>query len=182
MNTRLKKLILGALLIALAIIIPTQFGFLKIIIPPFTATLASHVPLLIAILISPKIAAAVGGGSTLGFLLSGSPMHVVARAATHIVIGYVAGKIVEKDQNYTKAIIITAPLHGILEALVVIPFGWSFGNILLAVLIGATLHHCVDGFIAGSLGKAIAKGTQKDFYNLFGLKNMTVNTNNEVAA
>lgn len=167
MNTRLRKMIIGALLIALAIVIPIQFGFLKIYLPPFSATLASHVPLLIAMFISPRIAAAVGAGSTVGFFMAGMPGDVVARAATHIIVGYVAGKIIQKDKNYKKAIIMTAPLHGILEALVVIPFGFSAYQILVGIALGATIHHCVDGAIAASLAQAIAKVNRKELYSFF---------------
>ena len=46
-NTRIKKMVLAGLLVALSLIIPISFGFLKIIVGPFTATLASHVPYLL---------------------------------------------------------------------------------------------------------------------------------------
>ena len=172
MNTRLRKMIIGALLIALAIIIPIQFGFLKVIIGPFSATLASHVPLFIAMLISPRIAAAVGGGSTIGFLMAGMPLPVVARAATHIIVGFIGGKVIEKDKNFTKASIITAPIHGILEALVCIPFGFTAYEILVVVLVGAILHHGVDAIISGLLAKSVATVNKKEMYTFFNSNNI----------
>ena len=42
MNNRVKKMVLAGLLVSLAIIIPVQFGFLKIVLGPFSATLCSH--------------------------------------------------------------------------------------------------------------------------------------------
>lgn len=167
MNNRLRKLIIGALLIALAIIIPIQFGFLKVYIGPFTATLASHVPLFIAMLISPKIAAAVGGGSTVGFLMAGMPQHVVARAATHIIVGYVGGKIIQKEKNFVKASFITAPIHGLAEALVCIPFGFTAYEVLIVVLVGTVLHHIIDAMISASLAESIAKINKKEIYVFF---------------
>jgi niacin transporter len=122
MNNKIRQMVYAGLLTAMAMIIPIQFGFLRIVIPPFTATLAAHVPMMLAMLISPPVAAVVGIGSTIGFLITGMPATVVARAATHIVVGYIGAKIIMKNQSYIKAAIITAPIHGILEAIVVIPF------------------------------------------------------------
>ena len=66
-NNRVKEMVFAALLTAFAIIIPIQFGFLKIIIPPFTATIASHVPMFLAMLISPMVAVIVGLDQDLDF-------------------------------------------------------------------------------------------------------------------
>ena len=68
MNNRIKEMTYAGLLTALAIIIPIQFGFLKIYIPPFSATLTAHVPMMLSMFISPFAAIVVGIGSTLGFL------------------------------------------------------------------------------------------------------------------
>ena len=100
MNNRIKEMVYAGLLTALAILIPIQFGFLKIFVPPaFTATIAAHVPMMLAMLISPFVAVVVGIGSTLGFLMSGMPAPVVARAATHIVVGYIGAKMIMKSSN-----------------------------------------------------------------------------------
>lgn len=169
MNNKIKQMVYAGLLTALAIIIPIQFGFLKIIIPPFTATLAAHVPMMLSMLISPAVAIVVGIGSTIGFLISGMPMPVVARAATHIVVGYIGAKIIIKNKSYIKAVAITAPIHGILEMIVVIPFiGLNLHQLLIVTAVGAILHHCVDSAIAYVLVKAMAKASKKDIYNVFG--------------
>ena len=169
MNIKVRQMVYAGLLTALAIIIPIQFGFLRIIIPPFTATLAAHVPMMLAMLISPPVAVVVGIGSTIGFLISGMPATVVARAATHIIVGYVGARIIMKNQSYIKAVAITAPIHGILEALVVIPFiGFNLYQLLIVTAVGAILHHCVDSIIAYALVKAVAKARHKDIYNVFG--------------
>lgn len=71
MNNKIKQMVYAGLLTALAIVIPIQFGFLRIVIPPyFTATLAAHVPMMLSMLISPFVAAVVGIGSTIGFFNS----------------------------------------------------------------------------------------------------------------
>jgi niacin transporter len=169
MNNKIKQMVYAGLLTALAIIIPIQFGFLKIIIPPFTATLAAHVPMMLAMLISPVVAVVVGVGSTIGFLISGTPAPVVARAATHIIVGYVGARIIMSNQSYIKAAVITAPIHGILEMLVVIPFiGFNVYQLLIVTAVGTILHHAVDSTIAYAIVKAVAKARNKDIYNVFG--------------
>lgn len=169
MNNKIKQMVYAGLLTALAIIIPIQFGFLKITIPPFTATLAAHVPMMLSMLISPAVAIVVGIGSTLGFLISGVPMPVVVRAATHILVGYIGAKIIIKNQSYVKAVAITAPIHGILEMIVVIPFvGFNLYQLLIITAVGGILHHCVDSVIAYVLVKAVARARRKNIYNVFG--------------
>ena len=61
-----REVIYGALLTALALLIPLAFGgYLGFFIPPFSATLASHVPLFLSMLVSPLAAFMVGAGSAL---------------------------------------------------------------------------------------------------------------------
>lgn len=170
MNTKIRQMVYAGLLTALAIIIPIQFTFLRFYVPPaFSATLASHVPMMLSMLISPFVAVVVGIGSTLGFLLAGTPAPVVARAATHILVGYIGAKIIMKNRSYVKAVAITAPIHGLLEMLVVIPFvGINLNFILIITTIGTMIHHSIDGIIAYVLIKAIAKARNKSIYNVFG--------------
>ena len=156
MKTNIRKMTYAALLIALAIIIPINFGFLKIQIPPFTATLAAHVPLFFSMLLGPWVAIAVGLGSALGFLIT-SPAVVAARAFMHVFVGLTGAILIKKKVPLTKVIFITAPIHGALEALAVIPFGFTIYKILVVIGIGATLHHLVDGAIALVLIKALSK-------------------------
>jgi len=169
MNNKTRQMVYAGLLTAFAIIIPIQFIFLRFTFGPFTATLASHVPMFLAMLISPFVAVVVGIGSTIGFLMAGSDPVIVARAATHIVVGYVGAKIILKNQSYIKATTITAPIHGLLEALVVIPFfGFNIYKLLVVVAIGTILHHAVDSTIAYATVRAVAKSRNKNIYNVFG--------------
>lgn len=165
-SNKIRKMVFAAVLTAIAIIIPTQFGFLKITIGPFTATVASHVPMFLAMLISPTVAIFVGLGSALGFFIT-TPLVVAARAAMHIVVGFVGALIINKDKNFKKAITLTAPIHGILEGLIVIPFGFSIYQFVVVVAIGTILHHFVDGAISYALANALAKARRKDLYEVF---------------
>src|SRR5574337_1100634 len=84
---RLSMLTTAALLTALAILIPQVMP--KIVIPPASFTLASHVPIMIGMLISPVVAVIVAVGSTIGFLISGLPIEITFRAATHVIFALI---------------------------------------------------------------------------------------------
>ncbi|WP_294371968.1 ECF transporter S component [uncultured Clostridium sp.] len=170
MNNKIKQMVYAGLLTALAIIIPIQFSFLKIFVPPaFTATLAAHVPMMLSMLISPFVAVIVGVGSTIGFAMTGLPAVVVARAATHIVVGFIGAKIILRNRSYAQAVIITAPIHGFLEMIVAIPFiGLTVNWALIVTLVGSMVHHMVDGIIAYAVVKAVAKSRNRDIYEAFG--------------
>ncbi|NLX61631.1 MAG: ECF transporter S component [Tissierellia bacterium] len=145
MNTR--KLAISALLTALALIIPFIVVF-KVIIPPFTATLGSHVPMFISFLLGPKVAIMVGLGSALGFFLNLGSI-VGLRAFMHVFVGLLGALLIRKGVSFQRASIITAPLHGLLEMLVVMPFvGFDVYNILIITGVGTVLHHFADGAIA----------------------------------
>ena len=158
MKTNVRKMTYAALLTALAIIIPISFGFLKIQIPPFSATLAAHVPMFISMLLGPWVAVTVGLGSTLGFLAT-APAVVAARAFMHVFVGLAGAILIKKKVPLTKVIAITAPIHGALEALAVIPFGFTVYKILVVIGVGTILHHLVDGAIALVLIKTLSKAT-----------------------
>lgn len=145
MNT--KKLTLAALLTAIAIIVPFVV-FFKVLVPPFSATLGSHVPMFISMLLGPKVAVIVGLGSALGFFLNLGPI-IGARAAMHIIVGVIGAALIKKGVSFGKVAVITAPIHGLLEMLVVMPFvSFDVYNLLVITGVGTMLHHTVDAFIA----------------------------------
>lgn len=145
MNT--KTLVIGALLTAFALIIPLAFGgILGIVIPPFSATLAAHVPVLLSMTINPFVAFMVSAGSAFGFLLKLGPI-VGARAFMHVIFAVIGAYLIKNGCSFKKALIITAPIHAIAEALVVIPFGFSLYDMGVVVGVGTLLHHLVDSLI-----------------------------------
>lgn len=157
----IKKLTYTGVLTALAIVIPLTFGFLKVQLGPFSATLASHVPLFIAMFLGPGPAVMVGLGSALGFLVS-APAVIAARAFMHTFVGLAGALLLKRGVSFGKVVLITAPLHGILEAIAVIPFGFTMYKVLMVVGVGTVLHHLVDGMIAYALVKALAKSLKLD--------------------
>lgn len=149
-----RELVLTAILIAFSLIIPIYFGFLKVYIPPFSATIASHVPVMLAIFLSPFSAMLVGFGSTVGFWMTLGPV-IAARAATHIVFGGLGAWLFRRGVKPWQALLAMLPVHAVLESLVVLPFGFSLYEGFIVVGIGTALHHLVDMTIALALLKPL---------------------------
>ena len=155
MNTR--ELALGALLSALSLLIPLAFGgVLGVTIPPFSATIASHVPLMLSMLISPMAASMVGLVSAIGFFLKLGPV-IGARAAMHIPVGVAGAVLVRKGVRYPIALLATLPVHSGLEALIVLPFGFTLYRAGVVVALGTALHHLVDAFISVSVAGLLSR-------------------------
>ncbi|NLM35543.1 MAG: ECF transporter S component [Clostridiales bacterium] len=161
MMEKVKKLTETALLIALTIIIPMYLPKIPIG-PAFTMTPASHVPMFLSMFLGPTAAAMVGIGSTIGFQMAGTPSPVVARASMHIIVGVFGAYLLKKNVSYIKVALITAPLHGLAEALVIIPLvGFNANSYIVAV--GTMIHHCVDVIITYPVIKALEKAGRKEF-------------------
>lgn len=164
-----KNIVITALLIAFGIIIPTAFGFLRVILPPaFTATLTAHVPIFVAMFISPMSALFTAIGTAIGFQFSGLDMVVVVRAASHVLFAAAGAYMIKKNVSVVFTGLVTAILHALLEALVVYAFlvlGWTqakegttFETIAFYVTgIGTLIHHIIDYVIAILIVKALAK-------------------------
>ncbi len=162
-----KNMVITALLIAFGIIIPTAFGFLRVVLPPaFTATLTAHVPIFVAMFISPASAIFTAIGTAIGFLLAGLDMVVVIRAASHIVFAIVGAAMLKKKMNIITVGVVTAIIHGLCEAIVVYVFlalGWTTSTDSYLEIafytngIGTVVHHAVDYIIAVILIKALQK-------------------------
>jgi len=158
MRMTMKELLYGALLTALALLIPLAFrGWLQIAIPPFSATLASHLPSMLAMTISPWAAVLVGLGSSLGFLMTLGPI-VALRAFVHAIFGAIGAKAYQRGLTLWQVLLITLPIHALGEAVVVMLFGFSLYQALVVIGLGTALHHMADSAITlavyGSLRKA----------------------------
>ncbi|HHT01224.1 MAG TPA: ECF transporter S component [Firmicutes bacterium] len=152
-----REVIYGALLTALALLIPLAFGgYLGVFIPPFSATLASHVPLFLSMLVSPLAAFMVGAGSALGFLIKLGPI-VGARAATHIIVGLAGALLIRRGTSLPAVLAATAPLHGLSEALVVLPFGFPLSFALWVIGFGTLLHHTADSLITLAVARLLPR-------------------------
>lgn len=163
-----KDMVLTALLIAIGIIIPVYFSFLRVTLPPaFTATIMAHVPIFIAMFISPWAALFTAIGTTLGFLFT-TPLVVAIRAASHLIFALIGAWMIQKRYNLILVGIITALLHAFFESLVVYLFlvlGFTTAtegtSIVVASFyvtgVGTLLHDIIDYVIACGVGFALVK-------------------------
>lgn len=179
-NNSVRHLTISALLIGMGIIIPLVMP--KIMIPPASFTLASHVPLFLAMFFSPGVAVAVALGTTFGFFLS-TPVIIALRALSHIIFAVVGAwylqkkpGIVLKDGKFTLANwkfqgfnFFIGVIHSIAEMLVVSVFYFMgnmpdtyysegyFYTVFILMGIGGLIHSLVDYniayFVAGTLSK-----------------------------
>lgn len=142
------RLTAGSLLLAISLLIPSVLGgAVSLQLGPFTATPASHVPTLLSTLLGPVTAGIVGFGSALGFFMKLGPV-VGLRAAMHIPVGVFGSWLLTKHVPYPLALVIVAPLHAGLEALIVLLFGFTLEDAGFTVALGTLAHHAVDSAIA----------------------------------
>lgn len=172
-----KSLVASALLTTLGILIPLvmQPPF-KIVLEPASFTLASHVPVMISMFISPVSALIVSIGTALGFLLSGMPVVIAVRALSHIVFALIGAYIIKiktiSPSEHKKLVIlclVLAVIHGVMEVIVTLPFYFSgalsegfytssFGyGIVLLVGVGTMVHSCLDFIITVFVVKILKK-------------------------
>lgn len=165
-SLNVKDMVITALLIAFGIIIPTMFSGLRVYIPPFSATLTAHVPVFIAMFISPMSAIFTSIGTTVGFIFAGLDPAVTARAFSHIIFAIVGAFMVKKGVSIVLTGVVTMILHAVFEALVSLLFlsaGWSVSNSNMFYVafyvtgIGTLIHHIIDYIIAVILVTALSK-------------------------
>ena len=156
---KLREMVLGAMMAAMALVIPLYFGFARVILPPeFTATLASHVPVMLAMFISPWVAAIAGLGSALGFLMVLGP-PIAARASIHIVWAVIGAVLYRRGFRPGLILALILPIHALGEALVLVPFGVPLSAALLVTGVGTAIHHVIDSIITlAVLGALVASG------------------------
>ena len=175
-----RSLTISALLIGMGVIIPMVMP--KIMIPPASFTLASHVPIFIAMFFSPGMAITVALGTTFGFFLT-TPVIIALRALSHLVFAVIGALylqkkpgIVLKNGQFTLANwrfqgfnLLIALIHSVVEMLVVSAFFFLgnmpetyysqgyFYTVFILMGIGGIIHSLVDYniayFIAGTLSK-----------------------------
>ena len=157
-HKNIYQLVLAGVLCAIGLVVPMVMP--KVIIGPMSFTLGAHVAIFLAMFISPKVAAAVCLGTTMGFFVT-TPLIIAARAATHIIFAlvFVAGI----GLNLGLAV-----LHALGEVLVVAPFffsGYMFTpeqlsngfvmSVIVLVGAGTVLHSVLDCSISVLLWKFV---------------------------
>lgn len=160
---------LSALLVAVGTVIPMFMP--KIMIPPMSFTLASHVAVMVAMFISPSVACAVALGTTVGFFLSGTPFIVVLRALSHVVWALGGALYIKKHPDIfkspAKSIVfnmVIALVHAVCEVIVVTPFyigTMDFQAFIMTAFvlvgIGSIVHSMIDFTISLAVWKVLSK-------------------------
>ncbi|EMW5402851.1 hypothetical protein [Enterococcus faecalis] len=176
-----KRLTISALLIAMGIIIPMVMP--RITIGPASFTLASHVPVFIAMFISPVVAIAVSLGTGFGFILSATPI-IALRALSHLIFAVIGAVILQKHPEILinkegKFTLLNGKLQlfnvgiGVIHSaaeLVVVSVFYTMGNlpgtyytagfmysIFLLMGVGGLIHSLVDFSIAYFLASTLSK-------------------------
>ena len=176
-----KRLTISALLIAMGIIIPMVMP--RITIGPASFTLASHVPVFIAMFISPVVAIAVSLGTGFGFFLSATPI-IALRALSHLIFAVIGAVILQKHPEIFinkegKFTLLNGKLQlsnvgiGVMHSaaeLVVVSIFYTMGNlpgtyytagfmysIFLLMGVGGLIHSLVDFSIAYFLASTLSK-------------------------
>lgn len=176
-----REITVGALLIALAILIPNVMP--KVVIGPASFTLGSHVPLFISMFFSPLLAVMVAIGTTVGFFMSSLPIVVTLRAASHIVFAVLGAWYLQKHPEtvltngkfqlvnikFQLFNLIVGLIHSAVEVLVVLAFnlvdlgnagsyqGGAFYFFFVLMGVGGLIHSLVDYNIAYFVTAAVSK-------------------------
>lgn len=169
-SKKIHTMVLSALLIAIGTLIPV-ISPVKIMIPPMSFTLASHVAIMVGIFVSPGVAISVALGTTLGFVIAGFPVPVVLRALSHVVWAFAGAYYLKKNPDTltstfktTTFMLAISVLHAIAEVLIVLPVyvGTTSMNDFLYMLfgligVGTIVHSCIDFVISIAVWKVLSK-------------------------
>lgn len=171
-HKNIYQLVLAGVLCAIGLVVPMVMP--KVILGPMSFTLGSHVAIFLAMFISPKVAAAVVLGTTIGFFMT-TPVIIAMRAASHLLFAVIGAVIIKKYLDIMEKAVAglglntgLAIIHALGEVLVVSPFffsGYMFtpeqlssGYIMsVVVLVGAgtAIHSFVDCSISVLLWKFV---------------------------
>ncbi len=160
-KTQTKSLAFSAILTAFGILIPMIMP-VKVVIGPASFTLASHVPIFMAMFISLPVAIFVTIGTALGFLLAGFPIVIVTRALSHILFILLGASILKKRPQlldkplptFLFALVLNV-LHGLAEfgVVLLLTTGSQYTSSYLLSLfgligIGGFIHGMIDFYLA----------------------------------
>jgi niacin transporter len=172
-DTKLQTMVVAALLCAIGIVIPMFAP--KIMLPPASFTLASHVPIFIAMFISPPVALAVSIVTTVGFFFAGFPLVIVLRALTHVIFAMIGAFILKKKRDTLTTFkgtvllgFLLAVIHAVNEVIVVTVFFFGdsmskgyytngyFISVIALVGFGTIIHSMIDFGIAVFIWKPLS--------------------------
>lgn len=171
-----QGVVISAILCSIAIIIP-MFSPIKIILEPASFTLASHVPIFLAMFISPQTAIFVTIGATIGFLFGGFPLPIVLRALSHLLFVIIGSFYINKNNNIIyekkKSLVYSCMIslvHAVGEVMIIMPFyfgsllsqGYYDKGFMVSIIglvgIGTIIHSMIDFYLAKYIWNLVLKG------------------------
>lgn len=171
-NRSVQSLTYTSLLIALGIMIPLVMP-VKVVIGPASFTLASHVPVFLAMFVSPVVAVLVALGTAFGFFLT-LPFIIGMRALSHVIFAFLGAlylskrpELVDSPKKMLVFNVIIGLIHAACETLVVTIFFMAgklspesytssfFVTVFLLVGVGGFIHSLIDYTIAFSIAQKI---------------------------
>ncbi|UUX33098.1 hypothetical protein [Fundicoccus culcitae] len=180
-TSRTKQLTITAALTAIGILIPMVMP-IRLVIGPASYTLGSHIPLFLAMFISPTTAILVTLGTTLGFFIGGFPIIIVLRALSHLVFVSIGAYYLNRDnvdlqpapKRYLFSFVLNL-IHGIGEVVVVFVFT-AVGSqgldanfwytLFVLVGIGTVIHGMIDFELAYYFARVLQGRTRIQLPNL----------------
>ncbi|RHH68709.1 MULTISPECIES: hypothetical protein [Vagococcus] len=176
----------AAFLIALGIMIPMIMP-VRVVIGPASYTLASHVPVMLAMFVSPLVAVLVALGTAFGFFMT-TPFIIGMRALSHVIFAFFGALYLQKRPNIIyspkKMVVFNVVLgliHALFETLIVTAFFMTdglgeasytmgfFQSVILLVGVGGFVHSLIDFSIAYMIAQKI--GTRFSFPVYLAAKN-----------
>ncbi|HHX54728.1 MAG TPA: hypothetical protein GX705_00055 [Clostridiales bacterium] len=170
---KVKTMTIAGLLSALGILIPMIAP--RFLLEPASYTLASHVPIYIAMFVSLPVAVFVAIVTGIGFTI-GFPLVVALRAFSHIIFVVIGAYALSKNKNILKNkvstilfVSIISFIHAVSEVIVVSLFYLDgevielyyeqgyFVSVILLVGVGTFLHSALDFLIATLVWKPVNK-------------------------
>ncbi|ALS03028.1 hypothetical protein ATZ33_17070 [Enterococcus silesiacus] len=179
-KSSVRNLTIASLLVAMGIIIPMVMP--RITIGPASFTLASHVPVFLAMFFSPSVALIVSLGTGFGFFISATPI-IALRAFSHLLFAVIGAFYLRKHPTIVLAKhkfvlfngrfqlfnFVIGLIHSAAELAVVSVF-FTMGNlpetyytqgylysIFLLMGIGGLIHSLIDYNIAYFVANALSK-------------------------
>lgn len=178
LKTKTATITQTALLTAIGILIPLVMP-IRMVIGPASFTLGSHVPTMLAMFISPAVAAIVALGTALGFFLGGFPIVIVLRAASHILFAFLGALYLKQLKKPLGSLLSLSIfnftinfIHALAEVVVVtLITGFSFNrnyfySVFLLVGLGTLIHGIIDFILALYLAESM-HGHNRTFFPNF---------------
>lgn len=181
-NNSVRNLTMTAFLVALGILIPMVMPA-RIVIGDASFTLASHVPVMLAMFFNIPMAIAVALGTTFGFFINGLPPVVGMRALSHVVFVVIGawylqqhpktltfnGKFTLFNPKFQIFNVVIGIIHATFEVLVALSFNMvNIGNpgtyqggalyfYVILMGVGGLVHSLVDFNVAYFVGETLSR-------------------------